>query len=578
MAAPHQSRAKDGRRSVRLGQFSRLGRVMPQLILASLAINLLSLALPLALLQVYDRIIPNSSLSTLLILVVGVAVALLLELLLRIARSEITSWVGSRFEHMAGCAAFRHILHSRIDAFERDGAGVSIERLAGLRTAKEFYAGQALVALLDLPFVVIFLALIWLLGGPVVYVAGGMLVLYLLFTMVQASALKRTIFDHTTLRDRRLSFSIEVLSGVHTVKSMGMEAQMVQRYDRLLESVAGGSRAVAYRNAATLNIGTLISQLALIAVVAYGATRVIDLQMTVGALAACTLLTGRAMQPLQRAAGFWSRFQTIRLARQRLRAIFSLPSEPHSDHPAAAEWRGALELKDVHFRYGEDGPVILSGASLAVAPGECIGINGINGSGKTSLLALMRGTLVPDSGEVLLDGRLIFDYETSEVRRSGIAYLPQQGELFKGTLLENMTMFRKGLTGKARELARELGLDQVVAKLPGGYHTMIGDAGEDALPRGIRQRVAIVRALVNDPKVVLFDEANTAMDSNGDMRLRAYLEQLKGRVTLIIVSSRPSLLNLGDRRFDLTEGQLIEKHEDGPKDVRPNDAAQRVPA
>ncbi|CCQ72475.1 peptidase domain-containing ABC transporter [Magnetospira sp. QH-2] len=551
---------------------------MPSLILSSLAINLLSLALPLALLQVYDRIIPNSSLSTLLILVGGVVVALVLELLLRMARSAITAWIGSRFEHLAGCAAFRHMLHSRIDAFEREGAGLSIERMAGLRTAKEFYAGQALVALLDLPFVVIFLALIWLLGGPLVYVAGGMLVLYLVFTLIQARGLRHTIEDHTTLRDRRLSFSIEVLSGVHTVKSMGMEAQMVQRYDRLLESVAGGSRGVAYRNAATLNIGTLLSQLALISVVAFGATRVIDLQMTVGALAACTLLTGRAMQPLQRAAGFWSRFQTIRLSRQRLRAIFDLPLEPRSDQTATAQWQGALELEDVHFRYGEDGPVILEGASLAVAPGECIGINGNNGAGKTSLMALMRGTLIPDSGEVRFDGRQIFDYDAAEVRRSGIAYLPQQGELFKGTLLENMTMFRKGLTGKARELAAELGLDQVVAKLPGGYHTMIGDAGEDALPRGIKQRVAIVRALVNDPKAVLFDEANTAMDSNGDMRLRAYLEQIKGRVTLIIVSSRPSLLNLGDRRFDLTDGQLIERQAEPPQQNRPEGSAERVPA
>lgn len=545
-----------------LGKSSKVPFGMMDILLASFFINVLSLVMPLSLLQIYDRILPNTSLNTLALLVTGIALALLFEAGFRIGRSYLSGWIGARFEHMAGCAAVERILSSSVNEFEKGGSGVHLERMSSLGTLKEFYAGQAIMTLFDLPFSILFLALISYLAGGLVFVPIVLITFFALNAWHIGTRLRKVISERMVADERRFNFIIEVLTGIHTLKSMAMETQMLRRYERLQEACAKSDYEVTRFSSSAMNLGALYSQLTMFAVVGFGSTFVIDGQLTVGGLAACTMLSGRAMQPLQRAVGIWARFQSIQLAREKLREIFKMQPEIQGALPVLdTSYDGSIELQNVGLQFGDDEEPIFSNINLRVEPGQIVGIAGGNASGKSSLLYLMMGAMRATEGRVLIGGQDINEVDPNSVRRR-ISYLPQHGVLFNGTILENLTMFKPELEEKALRIARLLGLDDVVARMPLGYDTSVGNGAYDTLPRGIKQRVAIARALMTDPVVLLFDEANAAMDSAGDKVLTEFLEQARGKRTLILVSHRPSLLKMADVVYDLQDGDLTRRSED----------------
>lgn len=546
---------KSARPAFRLSSLSTLKANAFDLAVASLFLNILGLAMPMSLLQVYDRILPNKSTGTMVFLLLSVLGALVLESILNFGRSWVTGWVGARFEHKAGCEALRRLVTTSIDNFEKEGSGVHLERMNSLATVREFYAGQALLTLLDLPFALLYLSLVAMMGGGLVLVPLVLLICFAFAAMRVGRSLRDAIQKRITADDRRFNFIIEVLGGIHSVKAMALEAQMVRRYERLQESCAEGYYGVALKSANALGVSSFFSQMTTIAVAGFGSLIVMDGHMTTGGLAACSLLAGRAMSPLQKALGVWTRFQTFLLARERLEEIFKLPAEAQAGLPKMETVRGRLELDNVSFRFSEKGRNVISDASILVEEGECVAILGGNGSGKTTLLTLMQGALQPKGGRVLIDGQDVRAFEPQSVRDK-IAYLPQMGVLFQGTILQNITMFRPELEDVAVETAALLGLDEVVSTMPMGFDSNVGDGAYDSLPRGIKQRIAIARALVNNPRIVLFDEANTAVDGAGDNFLRVWLERAKGKRTLVLVTHRPSLVKLADRIYDLDNGRL----------------------
>ncbi|MHC8509461.1 MAG: peptidase domain-containing ABC transporter [Rhodospirillales bacterium] len=548
------------------------------LALLSLFINLLALAAPLFLLQVYDRVIPNAAGSTLILLVAGVGTALILEALLRMGRSHISAWMGARFEHHAGCAAMERMLSANIVDFERQGAGVHLERIGALSKLKDLYSGQTVLTLCDLPFTVIFLGAIAYLAGWLALVPTVLIVLFALTVWISGRGLRRSLENLMLADDRRYSFVIEALGGVHTVKGLAMEAQMARRYERLQEACAEAGHGAALSGWNAQSAGAVFSQLSMFTIVGAGAVMVIDGALTIGGLAACTILAGRAMQPLQRAAGLWAQVQSFRLARQSLGAVLAAAPEAPHGLPRMAPVKGDLELRGVSFHYGEgrDGeplPPVFDNVSLNIKAGEVIGVRGDNSSGKSTLLHLMNGALAPGGGQVLIDGCDIRGFEPASVR-SQAAYLPQKGILFKGTILENLTMFRPEMAQQAMDMARLLGLDEAVASTPMGFDTVVGDGAGEAAPSGLRQRIAICRALVDKPRILLFDEANAAMDGSGDAALKNLLEQLKGRVTMVLVSARPSTLRLADRIFEIDGAALHEERPAVTKNAAPRPQAE----
>ena len=532
-------------------------KVLPELLLSTLVLNVLALALPLALLQMYDRIVPNQSYTTLTFLVLGVLLAVTLEALLKVLRGSITSWLGARFEHQVGGDALRHLVGVPIQRFRSTESGTHAERLGAANKVRDFYSGETLSVYLDLPFVVIFLAAIGAIGGWLVLVPIFVLLLFALLLSQHGRRLREKISDRTTLDDRRFNFMAETIGGVHSVKTMAMEPLMYRRYERLQEASVAKGAEVATSSAVANNIGTLFTQLMIVSVVATGSLVVLQGGMTPGGLAACILLSVRALQPLRRSLATWMRYQNVSVARDRLRELFAEPSEAGLMRPPLPAIEGALELRGVSLRHPGMESDLLRDVWLHVAPGECVAICGHSGSGKSSLLSVVNGASRPSAGEVLIDGMPVTRFDPDTLHQE-IAYLPQHGELVTGTILENITMFRPRLEDRAMAVARDIGLEKLVAHMRLGYDTVVGDGVTETMPGGIRQRIAIARALVTDPPVLLFDEANINLDLEGDDVLRRYLEEQKGKRTIVLVTYRPTLLKLADRVFSLSEGRLLE--------------------
>ena len=550
--------AKSGRWSPAASELSNLPRPSRGVTAASLTINVLSLALPAVLLQIYDRIIPNTATDTLMILMLGLVAALLVDAVLRVARSNILGWHAAQFEQIAGCRAVDRLVSSDIGGFEREAPGVHLDRLNAVDTLRDFLSGQAKILVVDLPFVLLFLGLVAFIGGWLVLVPLAALVLLAAAALLVGRRLKLALESRATLDDRRYSFIIEVLTGINTVKGLAMEAQMQRRYDRLQESSAASTYNTTFFSNLAQGLGAGFSNLTMVGVGALGSILAINGQLSIGSLAACTLLAGRSVQPPLRALSLWTQFQNITVARERLQQIFDMEPEAAAGAAPVGEIQGEIELRNLTFGY-PGSPPLFRDVNLTIASGEVIGISGDSGSGKSTLLMLILDALKPTRGEVRFDGQNIRDLNPHSLREQ-IAYLPQSAMLFKGTIMDNLTSFGgPAQINQALEAARLLRLDEAINRLPGGYETKVGEGAFEALPTGLQQGIAMARALAGTPKVVLFDEANSGLDQRSDDILKTAIASLKGSATIILVSHRPSLLALADRQFLLLDSELKPK-------------------
>jgi len=556
-----------------------LRRVLPGLGLSTFLSNILALALPLAILQILDRVVVNQSIETLTFLVVGVVLALILEEVLRAMNGLVTSWLGARFEHKASVAALERLMRVPLQRYQREEPGAHAERILAAAKVADFYSGQALLVLFDLPFVAIFLALIYIIGGWLVAVPVFLLLLFTYLIYYFGNWMRKQVQQRNVLDDRRLGFLSEVLAGIHSVKTLTMESLMLRRYERLQEASSELGEALARGNTLAGNMGILFSQVMIVGVVFTSSWLVISGKMTPGGLAACMMLSVRALQPLRRGLAVWMRYQSFVAAHERLNAVLNMPYEADEGKPAIPPIGNSLELRNVTLTH-EDAQLVsnvplttshihgggqsrrtdtelFSNLSLTIAARESIAIRGESGSGKTTLLSLMNGMQRPDSGEILVDGVPLNNFNSDSVYKE-IALLPQTGTIVTGNILENLTMFDASLNEEALKLAQKLGLDRIVAGMKLGYETPLGEGVGHTLPAGVRQIITIIRALVRKPSVILFDEANISLDLHGDQLLRDYFAELKGKCTMVLVTHRPSLIALADRVYSLIDGCLLE--------------------
>jgi ATP-binding cassette, subfamily C, bacterial LapB len=567
-------RAREGRRSVsavyraaaaELPPSARLpdaaqpgGRDFPWMAAASTAINLLALALPLLMLQVFDRILPHRSLDTLMLLMLGTLAAVAAEAVLRLMRAYVMVWAAARFEHGAMNDAFSRLLNTPAERIESGGY---VDRFKAIVALKDHASGQTVLQLLDLPFTLLYLGLVTAIGGWLVLVPLAGVAVFAYVSWVFGAHHGALFRDRNSADRRRSNFLVETLSGIHTVKALAMEAFMLRRYERLQETCANLTRRLASALDVSSGVGGLFGPLMTVLVVAAGGYMVVRGDMTNGELAACILLVLRSLGPLQRAGSLWIAHQRVRSLYEEIGPLFrGKPLESREGPLAAgagplAAGAGRIELRDACFRLPEADGNLIDGVSLALEPGECVVIKGANGSGRSTLLRLMGGLAAPASGEVRLDGVAMSAMKTIDLR-AAIAYVPENAMVFQGTILENITGFDPSRTDRALAIARDLGLDKFVSRLPRGWESSAGEAAADTLPVGHRQRIAMVRALASGARVVLFDAANISMDSEGDASLRKYLEAEKGRTTFVIVTHRPSLEKLADRIYVLEAGRL----------------------
>lgn len=530
----------------------------PSVLLASLGINLFALALPMVILQVYDRIIPNQAEETFILLLAGMMVVVVLDTILKIFRSLILSWEGARFDHRESLKAMSRILDSETLAFEENSTGFYLDKMHALEQIQEFHSGQSILLMLDFPFVVVFIFLIWVIAGPLIFIPITLLLLFLVVSVITGRHLHEALVTRSTMEDRRQNFLIETLQGIHTIKSMAMESFMLRRYEKLQAQSAGSVFELSKINSVAQGIGATFSQLSAVSFVTIGSFYVIDGILTIGALAAGTMLSSRVLQPGLRAMGLWIQFQSIRLAHKKIAEIYALAQEKTGSFRSDDGIRGKIELRDVSFKYPTQEQDLLSGVSLTINPGDSISITGNNGAGKSTLINLLSGFLHPTQGQVLLDDKDICDFDL-EYLRTQIGIVPQLGNLFEGTILENMTLYREGgIIDHALDLSQKLGLEEIISRLPNGLDTQVGGAAVDTLSEGVRQKIIMVRSLAGNPPIVLFDDANANFDIKNDKKLQNVIEDMLGKYTIVIISHRPSFLRLCERQFLLEDGQLAE--------------------
>ncbi len=521
---------------------------------ATLLITLLALALPLALLQVYDRILPNKAVGTLVVLATTVTSAILLEALLRYVRSRILARMAATAEAQAHRQAMQRLLSAPLAALEAHGNGYYAERLSAIGTLREAWSGPALQAMIDLPFALFYLVAIWYLAGILVLVPLTLLAGVGLLAALTGRRVRRAAHNLAVAEERRFNFLFDTLNCIHSMKVLGAEPLLERRYERLQGSSAQLRRTLAHTTATGQEGGLLLAQATTVAVAAFGCHMVLSGQLTVGGLSACTMLVGRTMQPLLGGVALWSRLQSIAESRRRVAEIAVLPQERHIGRPALKVPTGHILLRNVRFRSPHHSDPLFDGVQLTVTPGEIIGITGANGSGRSALLRLIAGDLQATEGHVSIDGQDLTQVDPGPARRM-IALVPPDPVLVRGTLLQNLTMHQPELETAALRLAIELGLDQVASALPGGWHTQIGVAATP-LPRGAAQRIGIVRALIEQPKILMLDDITAQLDGDSDARVARLLAELRGRITVLIVTHRPSTLGIADRVFAIRNGRL----------------------
>lgn len=527
------------------------------LLASSLAVNALALALPLMTMQVYDRVLAGHAEDTLAVLAGGVIIAAMAELVLRICRSIIVGMSGAQFEHEAATHALGALLQAEPRAHEDASGAVLAQDIGAAARLKDYYGGQMMVTLLvDLPFTAVFLALQAWLAGWLVLVPTMVLLLFLIVSFRHGKEL-RSCMDRREKEDNaRYSFITSTLQSVHTIKAMCVEAAMARRFEDLQRESGPTNYNLACLHGMAGSLSYGFAQIMTVAVITAGAPMAIGGHITVGTLIACVLLSGQIMQPLQRGLGLWLRFQDFGLARERLASLLTLPARPVLATSELQAGHGAVKMEETRFAYIEGQPV-LDGAELEIAPGDTVAIVGASGSGKTTLLELLAGLYNPDRGRITFSGMETCALPAAE-RARYVAYLPMNGMILRGSIMDNLTGFNLEARAQARLVADQLGIEEAVALLPSGYDTPLEGHATDVVPPGLKQRIAIARALLHRPRLVLFDNADHGMDHESYSRIFELLARLKGKATLVLVSEDRNILSLADHVYELRRGRLVQ--------------------
>lgn len=539
-----------------ISSFKNIKKDIIALLTSTLLINFLALAMPLALLQVYDRILPNKAYNTLGWLISGVIIALFFEVVIKLTRGSIGNWISARFDHILGVEVFEHLLSSKLNDFSRTGAGVHMERLNAVNTLRSYYSGQVIQIFLDLPFAVLFLFVQYYIGGPIVFYTLTIVVLFLIIIAYSKRKYEKYKTLHQNVSDHSFNFIMETLGGIHTVKSNTMEEQMLRRY----ESILSGSSALLLKQNIWNNFpqqaGYIASQLNLLGILAISAAFVINGNLTIGAMTACTMLGARVMQPILQMARFWFRRADAQIATNQLAQLAEMtPDIINADQSSIEDIEGKLHLENVSFTNDNTGQTLLKNISLDVKPGEIVGIKSLRSEESSSLALLACGIYRTDKGKVMIDDYNIGHWDHSHFN-GRVEYIPRNGQLFRGTIIDNICMFNYSKRFAAHDTASLLRLDEMVADLPNGYETEVTPTSNTSLPKGLIQRICIARALVTRPRLIIFDRTLHALDRDSLELVTKLINTLRGTCTVLIISDSESYLEQSDKTFELVNGEL----------------------
>ncbi len=537
--------------------------------LATLILNLLSIAVSLYVMNVYDRVVPNRTYDTLWVLTIGTLAALGFEFLARTLRGWLVDSAGKRADLEISSGLFRRLLESRlIDRPASSGAYAS--NLRDFEAVRDVLTSATLTALIDLPFFVLFVAVIAAIAPTLAIVPLVCAVLVAVIGLAAQGPLARHI--RASMKDgaQRQGLAIESIEGIETLKVNNAQGRMLQRWEWLTEAVAITSMKSRNLSSGVVNATVLIQQLATVATVVAGVYLIHDAKLTMGGLIGVVILCGRAIAPLGQLAGLAVRFQQARSALDGLQVLFDKPIERDPDRTYLGLGRigGEIAFSRVDFAHDPQGAGLFRGLNLIVPAGQRVAILGRTGSGKSTLLRLAAGLYAPHAGLVTLDGVDMRQVDPAELR-AAVGLLPQDARLFLGTLRENLELARSDTSRDDDSLVQVLrlfGLDRMVAAHPRGLDLPLGEDGQ-GLSTGQKRLVCLARLALRDSPVWLLDEPTSGLDPSTEKAVLSGLAQWSRRDgrdhTLVIVTHRSAVLEIVDRVIVIEQGRIVL---DGPRD------------
>jgi len=512
-------------------------RIWRDVLIASLVIQLLALATPLFTQIIIDKVVVHRTQSTLIVIGIALGVFMVFSALLSWVRQYLILHTGNRVDAVLGAAVFAHLLKLPTRYFEQRPTGVIAARLHGVESIREFIASAAVTLILDFPFLLIFLCMMLYYSMLLTSIALVIMGLIAVISFVVAPLFRSRMNKQFMLGARNQAFTTEYVSGIETVKSLQMEPQLNARYsDYLAEYLHSGFSVRLIGNTFNVVSNALEQMMTLLILIVGAYTVMNNTDFTIGMLIAFQMYAAKVSQPMLRLVGLWQQFQQANLSVQRLGDLMNAPVEPYSVLPSRLrEGKGQIDIEALSFRYAEDRPFLYQDFNLKVAPGKVIAIMGPSGSGKSTLTKLLQGFYQPSSGSIKIDGNDIRYLSANELRHY-FGVVPQETILFSGTIYDNLMMADPHTTfDQIVQACKMAEIHSAIEALPQGYQTEIGERGV-GLSGGQKQRLAIARALIKRPKILVFDEATSSLDSKTAEHFAATINQLKGTVSILFIT------------------------------------------
>jgi ATP-binding cassette, subfamily B, bacterial HlyB/CyaB len=542
-----------------LGAIGKYKRLLGEVLLASFFLQLFALVSPLFFQVVIDKVLVHRSLSTLDVLMIGLVAISLFETVLGILRTYLFAHTTNRIDVELGARMFRHLLALPMAYFQARRVGDSVARVRELENIRNFITSSSLTLVIDLFFTSVFLAVMLVYSPLLSYIVLGSLPLYIAISAL-ATPLFRSRLDEKFRRGaENQAFLVESVTGIETLKAMAVEPQMQRRWEEQLAGYVSASFRVTSLGNSASQLVQFISKVVTAGILYFGAKLVIGGTLSVGELVAFNILAGRVSTPVLRLAQVWQDFHQARLSIARLGDILNTTAEPtHAAARAALPAiRGNSGFEHVSFRYRVDGPEILHDVSFDVPAGQTVGIVGPSGSGKSTFAKLVQRLYLPQGGRVLIDGMDLVMTDPAWLRRQ-IGVVLQESMLFNRSVRDNIALADPAMPmERVIASAKLAGAHDFILELAEGYDTVVGERGS-TLSGGQRQRIAIARALVSDPRILIFDEATSALDYESERIIHQNMKEIARGRTVLIIAHRLSTVRYADRIFTLERGRLVE--------------------
>jgi ATP-binding cassette subfamily C protein LapB len=534
-----------------------------EVVAAAIMINLFGLVSSLFVMTVYDRVVPNNAIETLWTLTVGIMVVYIFDFILKNLRSWFLDYAGRKADVKISASLFEQILGMTMAA-RPASAGVLASKMREFEGIRDFFTSATLVTLIDLPFVLLYIAVIAIIGGPLAFVPLVAIPLVLVVGWMLQKPLQKVIAESLHENALKNALLFETFTGLETVKVQAAEGHMQRSWEEISDEASRTSVRIRKLSSFAQNWAMFIQQMVSVWIVVFGVFMIAGAHLSMGGLIACVILSGRAMGPLAQVAGLLTRMsqskQSLDHLDEMMRAPVERPKDKHFISKSHVE--GRIEFRDVVFRYPNQSIPALNGMNFIIKPGERVGVIGAVGSGKTTIERLLLNLYPPESGSVQVDGTDVRQIEPGDLRRN-VGAVQQSPQIFYGSVRQNITMGHETASEQAVIRAAEMaGVMEFLADSEAGLDTPVGERGE-ALSGGQRQAIAIARALLYDPPILVLDEPTAAMDPASESRLRKRLEVLCEGKTTILITHKGSMLPLVDKLILLDRGKLIAY---GPRD------------